>query len=408
MNSNLTLIIPTINRPQYIRRCLSFYASINFKFNIIIGDSSDDNYANINKKIVEKFCKKLDVSINHYGPNVGFSETILNVCHEADSNFVAIMADDDFIVEKTLIQCIHHLENNEDYVAAHGRKIVLREIKDSKQIKNKHEAFDSEDVNALEHSNEKAIDRIRHHWGENALFLLYSTFKLKPLINALEIIKYKPYSVLIERTLYAHILSDGKWKKFNDIFSIHQQEGVNSYKGDNYFPNYVGGMIKLVTNENFYDNYNYSKDILSKKLLSLNENKNLTENILKDKIEFFFWASFIKYFTRTENLLSELDHGKPRLSSLNIIFKFSKKILFSIPRVIFLIIRPKLWLAFIYLSNKRSFFQAFYSLRKDPLMDGTIYQLLNKKNNHQKFFTPIFKYISKYPLGIESDDELET
>ena len=42
---DMTIVIPTKNRPQYVERILTYYLSLNFIGNIVIIDSSDEELA---------------------------------------------------------------------------------------------------------------------------------------------------------------------------------------------------------------------------------------------------------------------------------------------------------------------------------------------------------------------------
>ncbi|MFT6765621.1 MAG: glycosyltransferase involved in cell wall biosynthesis, partial [Alteromonas naphthalenivorans] len=44
MKTLLTIVIPTRNRPQYLKRLLKYFIKESFNLSIIIADSSDDNY----------------------------------------------------------------------------------------------------------------------------------------------------------------------------------------------------------------------------------------------------------------------------------------------------------------------------------------------------------------------------
>ena len=62
--SNLTIIIPTYNRPQLVRRLLHYYNKLNCLHKIIIADSSFIPESKENRKIIEYFRDKLDIYYN--------------------------------------------------------------------------------------------------------------------------------------------------------------------------------------------------------------------------------------------------------------------------------------------------------------------------------------------------------
>ncbi len=57
---NLTLVIPTYNRPQFLQRILEYYNNCKVHFKIIVVDSSTPLNKKLNKKI-SAFLPKLDI-----------------------------------------------------------------------------------------------------------------------------------------------------------------------------------------------------------------------------------------------------------------------------------------------------------------------------------------------------------
>ena len=53
LNSKLTIIIPTHNRPKYLTRVLDYYQDLKCK--ILIADSSDNKYALIASEIAHNY-----------------------------------------------------------------------------------------------------------------------------------------------------------------------------------------------------------------------------------------------------------------------------------------------------------------------------------------------------------------
>jgi len=55
MISKCTIIIPTYNRPRYLKRILSYYDNHGRAFNIVVADSSSNENKEINKKMFYYF-----------------------------------------------------------------------------------------------------------------------------------------------------------------------------------------------------------------------------------------------------------------------------------------------------------------------------------------------------------------
>src|SRR5437867_1395368 len=109
----LTIIIPTINRPHFIKRLLHYYSSIATPLAILIGDSSQGDIAQEVRKQIEHYQNRLNV---HYYDcaHLNDSQTIKALVHWAKTPYIVFVADDDFLVPRGLEQCVHFLEHNPD------------------------------------------------------------------------------------------------------------------------------------------------------------------------------------------------------------------------------------------------------------------------------------------------------
>lgn len=109
IDSQLTIVIPTYNRPANLLRLCNFY--INSNFQILILDGSVLR----NSKIVqsEKF---------HYVhmPNSFLNERLAYSSDLVKTKYVAICADDDFLFPKGLQHSIKFLQENEEFAATQG------------------------------------------------------------------------------------------------------------------------------------------------------------------------------------------------------------------------------------------------------------------------------------------------
>ena len=103
----LTILISTRNRPEFLKRLLDYFKSVNCPYPILVGDASDNQQGYID-------CRGL-----HYGA------TIKKLLEQVHTPYVIQCPDDDFIIPENLARCVEFLENRYDYVAAHGKGLVL-------------------------------------------------------------------------------------------------------------------------------------------------------------------------------------------------------------------------------------------------------------------------------------------
>ena len=121
---NISILIPTKDRPDFILRLLKYYASSNFKGLIFIGDSSSSDLFETNKLNIKRYKKYL--SIEHYhDPEAGMFEMSSYLCSAVKTDYSVIVNDDDVVLTKSLYACVDFLSKNKDYSAAHGKAIQI-------------------------------------------------------------------------------------------------------------------------------------------------------------------------------------------------------------------------------------------------------------------------------------------
>jgi glycosyltransferase domain-containing protein len=121
---NITIMIPTKNRPSFILRQLKYYSLANFQGEILIGDSSDTDYFDENKKNINKFEKEL--SIKHFNyPRCPPDKALYLLSCEVQTDYSAFVADDDIILVESISECINFLDSHVDYSAVHGKAYLM-------------------------------------------------------------------------------------------------------------------------------------------------------------------------------------------------------------------------------------------------------------------------------------------
>ena len=121
----VAILIPTMNRPDFIERTVGYYNSLNSPHPIYIGDASDPVVAAQTAKILERF-RNVEVKYFHWqgldAPRtvVGLAERVNDECQ-----FCSISGDDDYFVPSSLTQCAKFLAENKDYRTVQGRAAAV-------------------------------------------------------------------------------------------------------------------------------------------------------------------------------------------------------------------------------------------------------------------------------------------
>lgn len=115
----ITVLVPTLNRSDFLSRLLYYYKTLSFPGVILVGDSSGTPHLDHNRKICKVLDKDLD--LHHYEfAGVNDSTCLNQLAHRVKTPYVAIVCDDDFKIPAGLERCAEFLHSHPDYVAAQG------------------------------------------------------------------------------------------------------------------------------------------------------------------------------------------------------------------------------------------------------------------------------------------------
>lgn len=120
----LTILIPTMNRSDFIIRQLEYYAQSGYKHWISIGDSSDARHLKTTKEALKKFSGQLKIIYYEY-PGFNDSQCLKKLIETTQTPYAVYAADDDFLVPEGLEKSVAFLERNPDYSCAHGSACML-------------------------------------------------------------------------------------------------------------------------------------------------------------------------------------------------------------------------------------------------------------------------------------------
>lgn len=124
-NITVAILIPTINRPEFIKRTVLYYDSLKSNHPIYIGDSSD---AEISRSTLSflKGINNVCVKYFHW-EGLGPAQTLVKLAEEAtaESDYCSFHGDDDYFIQSSLTECAEFLSKNPDYRSAQGRAVLV-------------------------------------------------------------------------------------------------------------------------------------------------------------------------------------------------------------------------------------------------------------------------------------------
>lgn len=109
----LTIVIPTINRPKFVKRQIQFWSGLPAKVVIIDGSAAACDYQG----------KELPANILYVHSAIDFQSRMLASIAHIDTEFVAVLGDDDFFSPAGLRACIARLDADSSIIGCVGRSI---------------------------------------------------------------------------------------------------------------------------------------------------------------------------------------------------------------------------------------------------------------------------------------------
>lgn len=115
LSEMLTLIIPTHERHSYLSRVLEYYEDT--EFSLIVVDSSKSKFFGelYNPKFKYIHC-----------PDMNWPEKLLMATEIAETPYITMCADDDFVAKTAFIECLSFLEKNSEYQQVQGYMLGFR------------------------------------------------------------------------------------------------------------------------------------------------------------------------------------------------------------------------------------------------------------------------------------------
>lgn len=221
MDKVITLVIPTKNRPEFIKRVLFYYSSSKYDGIILILDSS--NYTNtlLIKDIIKNY-NNLD--IKYKNDDLDQNSIVLKYLYMIETKYVSLLADDDLILNNSIAPITKFLNENHKYCAAGGNsyKLYIHNKINSKAYGKitkivKYELYNTEYYQV----NKRIVDFIRRPKNINMLITRTEVFK-NSWNEISNIPTYQSLYVFGELIQGLNVVICGKIKKLNINYLIRQ------------------------------------------------------------------------------------------------------------------------------------------------------------------------------------------
>ena len=105
MSNDLTIVIPTYERPKYLERSINFWK--NYDFNVLYLDGSINAQNDLD----------LPTHIRYIHSNSSLQQRLIMSTREVKTPYVCFLSDDEFFIPNVLLRMISQLDINEEFVS---------------------------------------------------------------------------------------------------------------------------------------------------------------------------------------------------------------------------------------------------------------------------------------------------
>ena len=273
----ISILIPTKNRHEYIKKLIKFYITINFTGIIHIFDSSNNLIYNQNKKLIDS---TVTIKVKLYKIQSTTLGSIAYKINFVKTNYSIITGDDDYLIINDIKKIENEFKRDKKIIAVGGSSLLISKSPDSEIY---------QDINFYPLNNIQMIDPIERlffsikNYRPN-IFLVIKTKNIKKIFSMID---FKDNNKNLLRTAkdelaFSYILPFmGKIKILKQNFMLRTGHGKN---------------LRLLTfNLASKNQINYSKDYIIKSLIKTSKslNINLSPKTIKS-IEKYLYSNFFK------------------------------------------------------------------------------------------------------------------
>jgi glycosyltransferase domain-containing protein len=217
----VTLMVPTLNRPEFVIRMLRHYARLGFKGRITIGDSSTSEHVERTRQAILELRGALDV-VHVPMPGLGLAACLQRLANLLDTPYATILPDDDFVVPGSLDRCIQFLEQHADYAAAHGAGLTV--TLDSNALYGNVVFCAPYPQPAIE--ADRASERLRDHLGHYkvSLFAVHRAAAWRTMMRDVHLMEDVSFAAELLPCCWSVVL--GKIKELEGLYLVRQSHNL--------------------------------------------------------------------------------------------------------------------------------------------------------------------------------------
>ena len=205
--SSLGLILPTYNRPNYLKNIVNYYSDSGLQIQIL--DGSPDSLADFSfPSSGFKYYHYPQISSDKSSPQGSYLRRLCSALERTDSQYSLLITDDDYFNPACIFNCSKFLSENNDYVSCMGLPYSVMQVPGTKKVKVKHLykcinplSISPPDISMRNYLNFSRYSP-RYSYALTHTSLLKKIYKVFFKYNYLEIFSWQ--ELLLEITLSTH------------------------------------------------------------------------------------------------------------------------------------------------------------------------------------------------------------
>lgn len=233
MRQDITIWVPTKNRPEFLRRLLTYYANTGFSGDILIGDSSAGEALEKNQTSIAEFSAELNIDYQRF-PKLGQGHVSAKLVTTIETKYATFLSDDDLIVTESINPIVRTLDATDRASGMNGAAVTFRVAQDS--------AWGMvNDVSPYELAylpQPTATERLKTIFGsvKNSNMCIYRTAHQKNIFQKVSKLSEYHSNAIFEELLGAAIVSArGQVRTHPGLFLCRQQHAAQFYGGIDLF-----------------------------------------------------------------------------------------------------------------------------------------------------------------------------
>lgn len=254
---NISIVIPTYNRPECLNRILNYFNNFEkIRPKIYVLDSSHHQYKEQNKKIIEEQ-NNITINYNEFNDDINFFEKLNFAINKIETEFIALCADDDFLTEEGIEKSIQVLQKKEDLFSVKGKNLFfIKTMSKLREYDFFRGLYDDDSIDRL--------NKIVEGFFPSLMYQVFRTDKFRRLCNFITLNKYKlpNNNVFLEYLFYFMVVLTGKIEKINLDLNIRDKSVPRGYE----FKNFPHSII----DKTFNKEYNSFKSFLREYCMEIN------------------------------------------------------------------------------------------------------------------------------------------